>query len=182
PENDGALRAQLLGCLAQELSFQEATGGRRKVLSAEALDIARRIDDPRTLAYALVTRNLATFGPDTVHERLKNATEAIELAQRAGDRELAIFGYGHRAVALLELGDPDGARECMPPALALADELAQPSYREAVLVLEAGLEHLAGHFARAEHLALDAYDIGQSVGDPNAVVFFSAQIFVIRQD
>ena len=51
---ESALRAMVLARLGNELTFSEQ-GERRKQLLADALQVARRLDDPETLAYVWQT-------------------------------------------------------------------------------------------------------------------------------
>src|SRR5207247_9771305 len=71
---DGVLRPRLLARLAMELYF---TGGdeRRLALVEEAVDSARGLGDPATLAYALNARHDALWGPQNAEERLAIADE-----------------------------------------------------------------------------------------------------------
>ena len=103
------LRVRLLARLAIELAY-EADSGRRDALSQQALDLARRIDDPAALAAALNARHVVVWGPDGCEERLRLASEMLSLADRAGDRELALQARNWRIVDLLELGDGPAVR------------------------------------------------------------------------
>ena len=53
-------------------------------MSQEAVDMARRLGDPATLAYALEGRYDANWGPDGLEGRLAFADEMIELAAAVG--------------------------------------------------------------------------------------------------
>ena len=88
---DGARRAMVLARTAVELYFS-GEHERRAELAAEAVTIARRLDDPEALAYTLNARHLALWEPENAHERLAIATEIVALAQRAGSGELALAG------------------------------------------------------------------------------------------
>ena len=81
PARDTATRAALLAQLAVEL-VPDPDWRRRAQLSDAALAMARRIDDPTTLARTLNHRYIALWGPHTLTERLANAREASELADR----------------------------------------------------------------------------------------------------
>jgi hypothetical protein len=83
-----ALRVRLLARLAIELAYEQDSS-RREAVSSQALQSARRLDDPAALAAALNARHVALWGPDHGWERLRGATEMLELARRAQSPELA---------------------------------------------------------------------------------------------
>jgi tetratricopeptide (TPR) repeat protein len=105
-DEESALRASVLARLAMGLY---GAGGRARercvALSAEAVDMARRVGDPATLATALHSRHVALWGPRHLDERLAIASEIIRLAETAGDKEQAARGRHFRIVDLLEQGD-----------------------------------------------------------------------------
>jgi len=109
PDEDGAVRAQLLARLAEELNFS-AEDVRRETLAREAIAMARRLGDRRVLAEVLVRCQLATARPDNVEERLAMVEEIIRLSLDAEDlwleQQARAWAFTHR----LEIGDADGAR------------------------------------------------------------------------
>ncbi|MGH7805602.1 MAG: ATP-binding protein, partial [Candidatus Binatia bacterium] len=92
PEEDSALRARVLARLAAELGWSDA-GDRREGLSRSAVEMARRLGDASTLAYALIGRYWALWGPDNVEERLAIATEVVGLGAAAADDCVALAGH-----------------------------------------------------------------------------------------
>src|SRR6185503_4200415 len=81
PDRDSELRARLLARLAAgPLKLQgDASRERRFELSAEAVAVARRLDDPAVLAWTLDGRKVAIWGPDTLEEHWKVIEELREL-------------------------------------------------------------------------------------------------------
>ena len=76
-ENGGVLRARLLARLA---------GARRRPgLSLEAVGLARRLDDPATLAWTLQVRLVHVWRPDNLDEVFALTEEMIAAAERAED-------------------------------------------------------------------------------------------------
>ena len=125
------LRARLLARLALEL-YYAGDPERRLALSDEAVELARRLGDPQTLATCLDARHYALWRPETVHERLEVASELRRIAETVGDPELELEGAGWTVVDLLELGDIAGRRHpdrrrvaarrgAPPPALRVVD-------------------------------------------------------------
>jgi tetratricopeptide (TPR) repeat protein len=176
PGDDG-LRARLLARLAMELYFAGAAE-RRATLVNEALTIARRLDDPATLAYALNAQYAALWAPGNAEERLAIADEALELARRAGDHRLAREGRGRRIVALLEIGDIAAARAEIELHARVAEELRQPFGHWQAAVWRAAEALLAGRFAEGESRAREAFELGRRVRVTDAENCFAAQSFV----
>ena len=83
-EEDSPLRSQLLSGLAQELYWVDAAG-RSNELGLEALEMARRVGDPQSLALALIRRQFTGgVGHDETQRRLRESTRAARPRQAAG--------------------------------------------------------------------------------------------------
>jgi DNA-binding SARP family transcriptional activator len=176
---DSALRARLLGLLAEEL-YYTANDSRREQLSREAVDMARRLGDPGSLALALCSRCLAVWGPDHLDERLTAAAEVIRLAEELGDRQLLAIGRQYLFVAQVEQGDIAAAAVTLDAYEALADELRQPLAQWESRRFRAMQALFEGRFHDAERLALEALAIGQSVEEPDAMAVFGVQLAIVR--
>ncbi len=108
-EEDSPLRSQILSSLAQQLYWIDAAG-RSSDLGLEELEMARRLDDPRSLALALIRRQFTgPIGPAEVRRRLQESDELHDLAKRLGDLELELRAHIYRLHNRLELGDIHGA-------------------------------------------------------------------------
>jgi hypothetical protein len=177
----GRVRARLLARLAMELYFAGAAE-RRATLVDEALAIARRLDDPATLAYALNARYAALWGPENVSERLAIADEVLELARRAGDHRLAREGRGRRIVALLEIGDVAAAHAEIEVHAQAAEELRQPFGRWQAAVWQAAQALLAGRFAAGESRAREAFELGRRVRMTDAENAYAVQSFIAAME
>jgi DNA-binding SARP family transcriptional activator len=159
-EEDSALRARVLARLAGALRDQPVPE-RRAGLSAEAVEIARRLGDTSTLAYVLDGRHSAIWGPDNVEERLTIVDEIVRLADEIGDREREIQGRFYRAFALLELGDRQAVCKELRAMERLADELRQPTQQWYVAVLRTILALFEGRFEEARALISNALDLAE---------------------
>jgi DNA-binding SARP family transcriptional activator len=168
------LRARLLARLAIELAY-EPDSTRRESLSAEALQLAARIDDPVALAAALNARHVALWGPDHSRQRKELADEMLELAERAGDRELALQARHWRIIDLFELGEGHAVRDELDTYAALAAELRLPVHSWYVPLWRATIALLEGRLAEGAELARRARELGRRAGDRNADVFFAEQ-------
>ena len=81
---DSKLRASLLGRLAGALR-DEWSMERRSALSSEAVAVARRLGDQRTLLNALICHVAAAMGPDSVAEMAELRREIRELIESTRD-------------------------------------------------------------------------------------------------
>ncbi len=168
------LRVRLLARLAIELAY-EPDSQRRDAVSQEALDLARRIDDPAALAAALNARHVIAWGPDGCEERLSVASEMLSLADRAGDRELALQARNWMIVDLLELGDGPAVRAELDAYAELCARERIPAFAWYVPLWRATLATLAGSIVEGLELSRRARDLGRQAADANADVFFSEQ-------
>ena len=103
PDEDSPLRARLLARMSLEL-YYAGEPELRLSLSEEAMQIASRIGDPRTLAICLDARHYALWLPENVEERLGGRGRAA--ARGGGDRRSRARAAGRG----LDDHRPDGAR------------------------------------------------------------------------
>ena len=180
-DEDTPLRARLLARLALEL-YYSGDSERRVAVSGEALALARRLDDPRTLATCLIAHHYALWRPETVEERLEVAGELRRVADRTGDPELELEGAGWTVVDLLELGDIQGADIQIAAASKLAEALHRPLYLWWTSGFRCARAQLAGRFDEAERLAGETLAIGQRGQAENAMHYYAQAIFTIRRE
>ena len=178
---DTALRARVLGRLAQALHYS-ASPAQRESLSREAVEVARRVGDKPALAYALITRQSALWGPGNLEDRLSAATEVLALAEEADDRETALWARQSRLADLLEKGDMAAVDAEIKAGARLAGELRQPWYLWWIGWWRAMRALLEGRFEEAERLARQALAIGQRVQEQNALQIFAVQLFLLRRE
>jgi hypothetical protein len=155
---------------------------RKAALREEALAMARRLDDDATLAYALHGYVLGHHSPDHTRTQLEVATELVEVAGRAGEKERAFDGHEERFDALVELGDVEAARRELAAMQRVARELRQPSQAWLVTAREALLALLAGALEDAERLVHAARDLGEGPQSWNAAVTYRLQLHVLRRE
>jgi class 3 adenylate cyclase/tRNA A-37 threonylcarbamoyl transferase component Bud32 len=178
PREDDTLRSRVLAALSLELYFtpQQARG---ITIAEEAIEMARRVGDDESLAFALACAHTALSDPGHLDDRLQIASELVGLSERAGNPELTYIGHVHRALDLLELARVDDARRSARTAAELVDELGQPMQRYYVTWLQSTLALLEGRFDEAQRLADEALEIGISVDNPDAFVVWGAQALVL---
>ncbi len=182
PERDDPLRVRLLARLAAGPLRDTLPTGPREAMSQEALEMARRIGDPATLAYALEGRHNANQGPEVLEQRLALADELIAVAGGIDDRERAFAGHDYRLHALLELGDLADAKMEVGALSRLADELRQPAQQWFAAVNRAKLTLFAGRLDEAERAIRDAVDLGRSAQSANAEMAFELQMYALRRE
>ena len=119
-------------------------------LGRQALEMARELGDPRTLAYALNGRLGSTYWPENPKERLELADEMVGLADAAGDLEDSFEGHHWRVISLFELGEIGRAAAELDVMRALAEELRQSTQGIFVTILTSSLELMRGRFGQAE--------------------------------
>ena len=176
---DSDMRARLLARLSGALRdppFRD----RAAAVSRQAVDMARRLGDPATLAYALDARHVVIWGPDTAEERVAIAGELARLAAEADDEERTFQGHFWRLESLLELGDLPSVRTELRAAARSAEELKQPAQLWYVAVTEALLALLEGSFVEAERRIEKALGLGQEAQSWEALAYYRLQLYSLR--
>ena len=178
--DEGPTRARLLAILALELTFAPDRQ-RRRQLSDEAVAIARRLDDPQTLAQVLLARYAAIMSPDTLPECLANSEELVRIVAVLPDPATKCRAYTVRYRLLMDAGHVAEAERLLAPGDRLAAELGQPVLQWSVTYLpRAGRALIAGQLDEAERLASKARELGRAAGIPEAGWGFAAQLSLIR--
>jgi DNA-binding SARP family transcriptional activator len=182
PVHDSELRVRLLARLAGGPLRDTLPPAPREAMSQEALEMARRVEDEATLAYALDGRHCANMGPDSLPLRLALADELVLVADRVGDAERAYEGHDYRFHALLETGDLGAARREYEALARGAQELRQPAQLWFAAVNGAKLALFDGRFADAEHAMEEAVGAGRLAQGANAQMAFDLQIYALRRE
>lgn len=182
PEESSALRARLLARLAGgPLKGQgDASRERRFALSAEAVEMARRLGDPAVLAWALDGRKVAIWGPDTLEEHWMVIDELRVLAEEAGDPEQLVDAHICALIQLFERFELDRFEAEYARAAKAAAELRQPGQRWLVSVMAPMRALLTGQLAEAERLLEGAFELGSGVVPWRARVSCLLQRFALR--
>ncbi|MEN3539816.1 BTAD domain-containing putative transcriptional regulator [Microbispora sp. ZYX-F-249] len=178
PAATGELRCRLLAALTQEM------GGHDEEIvdsaSAEAVEIARGLGDPRLLCVALAARYWATFVPGRRDELEPVGHELLEVSAREG-----LLGYqtlGHHALCMVALGRNDWATAERHAGRAV--EYSTSGQLGLVLAIIAFLDALRllvkGEFEQAEAVYTVLSDRMGEAGGPNAASFRSLARFVVR--
>ena len=170
-DRDSPLRGQALARLGIELYWADRE--RSVALCQEAVEIARRLDDQRTLIVALWGRHLSLRNPDSLEQRLADGREAIAVAERAGERDFALEARFYRVTDLVEAGDITGADLGLRDYLVAEAELKDRFKRG--FLLQGMRALMDGQLAEAASLAQQAFIAGQQSGRPLTLNAFLVQ-------
>ena len=180
-DEETLLKVRVLARLATSLYLSPFDSlARRDALSRASVQLARRLGDGPTLAYALHARHLAVWGPDNVEERVSLSTEIVELAQQAGDFSLELAGHVWQLADLFEKGDIPGADREIEVHEALARRAGHPRFIAHSLMFRATQAMLRGEFTDAEAFALRSLAVGEQVGDVNVRISHHVQMAMLR--
>lgn len=179
--DDVSTRALLTAQLAAELTWAP-DGERRFALSDEAVALARRSGDARTLVRVLGLRSLTVVPVYSMRQRARDGDEMLEAARRTGD-DLALFhATFQRTVPVLDAGDVAAVAELLDAADAIARRLAQPHLNWLIDFSRPGLTLMRGDLVRAEAQAERALRTGIALGrHEEAKVFYIEHIAEIRR-
>ncbi|WP_419998887.1 BTAD domain-containing putative transcriptional regulator [Streptomyces boninensis] len=146
---DAPDRAALLGALGVELHY----GPRRaegEGHAAEAVRMARELDDPALLARALGNYLLASFAPGRNRERLEAAEEMAGLAGLPRSTELIARTF--QMACLLRAGDLLAWEQQLDHCRRLLKEAPRPELESIVKIAQTARATLDSHWAKAEEL------------------------------
>ena len=183
PEEDSVLRVKLLARLAGALRDQPSP---RPVasISREALEMARRLGDPATLAYALDGFYAGIRYPQHAAEWRAMGNELVAAAEAAGDKERAWAGHQHLVGPLMLVGDLDGVDGELEAMERLLDELRQPAHMWAHSITQTMRVLFAGRFEEAEALLERNRELGHRAQTPD-ITYTGARVlvlFVLRRE
>lgn len=161
------LEAQLTASLARELHHSvPAQRPRARPLTQRAIALARRLDDPATLAACLLARHDVLWTPGRAAERIPLAREIAELAERTGDAERHAEGLLLLANALLEEGSP-AFRAALADWLEVTAGSGRPRHDYLVLTRRGALALADGRLDEAEGLIGESSALGERIGEPD---------------
>ena len=155
---------------------------RRASLSAQAVEIARGLGDPATLAYALDGQYSAMMWPETSEQLLAIADEIVALAQEVGDEERATAGRLYRVNSNMELGRMTEAAEELEIVAEEAAALRQPAQLWMSTASRANLALFQGRFDDARPLIEKAATLGERAQRRDSVLSHRLQRFVLDRE
>jgi tetratricopeptide (TPR) repeat protein len=176
-EDAPSLRARLLARLAGALR-DEPSLEPRSSLSREAVEIARGLGDRETLAYALTSLFMATWGPE-LDELVTIAEEVARLADESGSTDAALDALTLKGVvAWLTLADE--AETADTAYHTLAGQLGQAAPQWQGAMQNALWAVFRGEFANAEELEAQALRSGNARSS-DADCSYRLAMFMVRR-
>lgn len=148
--SEDRLRVRLLSRLACAWRSDPDRQEQVRALSQQAVDMARHLDDPATLGYALVGRFWAIWRPDNADERLAVANEMLAVAEAAADVEHTLDAHLMLYLVFVDLGRMTEARARMEMVVTLAGELRQPARLWITAASRTCMALMEGNYALAE--------------------------------
>ena len=177
--DDDVRRAQVLALLAFELHYG-AEQERCRALAAEAIEIARAAGDSAALAHTLANATSATWATDTLRERQRVSDELVELVQSLDDPRLTFWAALRRMVVGLQAGERSQVESGLATMRTLAASVPQPLIAFTRLRLESIWALVQGDLQASEQWATEAYEVGRTSGEPDAVPSFGGQLNNVR--
>jgi tetratricopeptide (TPR) repeat protein len=172
------VRAQLLASMATELHFEGEE--RRLALAEEALEVARRVDDPATLAQVLAALWLAAWGSTAQAIQGSLAAELSELAGRLGDPALDFHAKVTVFYSATGQGDLERANEALSACSRIAGQLGQPFLAWRVTHLQMHRAMASGYLNEVEHWAAEALRLSQAAGQPDSLPYSRGALALTR--
>jgi hypothetical protein len=167
PVTDVPLRARLLARLAAAL--QPADDPEHPItLAREAIEMARRVGDPRAQLEVLVAGTSAMLFFGDPRERKPLDTELVSLATSTGDRLAVLRGLMRLVFDHLEQGDLASADHIIAEYDDRSRAIDLPAFRWRAPVMRAMRAMMDGHHDEAEALCAEAAAIAARVDDAHA--------------
>jgi tetratricopeptide (TPR) repeat protein len=179
PPHDSPVRVRVLARLAGALRIDASTDAHHRH-SAEAVEMARRLGDRPSLAYALPSRYAAIWGPDNIDELRDIAEEALRVARELGDAERELEAQLIRHTCYLTLGDIGTARAALDAADDLAEDRKQVIHRWYVASYRTIAALFEGRFAEAESMIERTREMGRRAQHLDPEVAYRLQLFTLR--
>ena len=173
--------AQVTAALARQLQHSVPADRPRAGPYAErAVAIARRLDDPATLASCLLAQHDTMWTPGTGARRAAIAAEIAAAARRAGDPERHAQALLLSATAHLENGSA-AFRAAFAEYAYVTGELRQPRHDYLLRTRQAALALLDGDIEGGDRLSREAAALGEAVGDSDTGnVRMSQRLEIVR--
>ncbi|MEO8510045.1 MAG: AAA family ATPase, partial [Chloroflexota bacterium] len=157
---DDQLRVQLLTRLSCAWRSTPEKRLDADALSRQAVELARSLDSPGSLSYALAGRFWAIWWPENPEERLAIATEMLEIANALGDDERMLDARLTLWLVYTELADMMSARRELTEMIRAIAALRQPGQLWLGIANRALMLLMEGNFATAEALLGEEGDPG----------------------
>ena len=172
------VRARLLASLATERHFE---GDERRLdLIGEALELARRVGDPATLAEVLTGGCLAAWGSTAQAKQGPWAAELSELTGQLSDRTLQFHANAVVFYSGVAAGDMGRADSALAAGQRIAEDLGQPTLRWRVTHLQTQRAMAAGRFQQVKEWSDEGLRLGEASGQPDSLLYAYGPLAITR--
>ena len=182
PDEDSPLRARVLARLGEALYYSGDSKERLPELAAEAVAMARRVDDLEALADALSAAQYAHWRPGEQERRLEVAYELVDVATRLGDLHFLAEAHAWRATVLMEMGRRSEADVDLDRHARLAYSLQQSELLMHSAALRAMRALLTGRWAEGERAAHEVLGLGERSRAVDARQYFGAAMIALLNE
>jgi DNA-binding SARP family transcriptional activator/DNA-binding CsgD family transcriptional regulator len=179
PGEDSPLRVRVLAGLARSLAAQ-GDYAKASIVRANAIGMARRIDDRKGLATVLMQAYWAR-GSTPLEEVIEMLTESRDLAAEMGDIEIQAQAMEWRILPLIAVGDVEAAREELTTVTEMARRVRQPFILYIAEQYGAALALQEGRLGAAETAAERSREWGRLLRGREASGTYGIQMFEIRR-
>jgi hypothetical protein len=155
------LLVEVLSRLAMMLLPWPERAAERERISEEAVALARRVGDAKTVCDALRSQFQVIHRPSTVLERTALADEQVALAAQAADPRAAVEAALNMVICGLELGDLERTNAALLRLEVLAEDLKRPLWRFYALTRGATLALLEGRYDEARRREAEAHGVAE---------------------
>jgi tetratricopeptide (TPR) repeat protein len=182
PAEDSPLRARVLARLSDARYYLGAPVALLHELVHGAIDMARRLDDPESLAQALAAAQYAYWHPGGDAVRLELAHDLAEVSTRLGDPGVEARARIWRSVALLDHCRLEEADEDIDRFSVLAADLGQPELLLHSAALRAMRALLEGHWEQGEQAAREVLGFGERSRAVDALQSYGVEMLQLRNE
>ena len=175
---DSVARARLLSILSQKIHADEWE--RRRELSTEAVEVARRLGDHATLS-AVLPVAYQHYGPEGLHERTLDTAQAIESAVLLANPMLLCNALFHRIDVCMQTLDLVEVDARIAQLAAEAGALGLPMHLWQLHMITSMRVLITGDCEQAEAEATAAFQAGSAGGHAEAMAAFGGQLIEIRR-
>jgi DNA-binding SARP family transcriptional activator len=162
PVEDTVLRARVVARLAYE-TWGSSTRERRRLLLQEAEGIARRVGDPSTLIFVLITACLGFDTLDNLDARVAKTSEVLNLVEESGEVLLAPTVHAMGVYNGLETGDMRLLDQEIASFDVYAKRQRQPQRQWLAFMFKAVRAVTRGFFSEAEEYMDRARELSSSI-------------------
>lgn len=180
-ESDSGIRARSLASLGRALNYSGHFGPAIEV-GDQAIEMARRTGDARTLAMTLWTRLPTRSDPRDIYRRVEIGKEAIQICEQLGESDMAIDAEAWLMNDLTELGSTTLRNEVYQSWRSKILKVRDPMWLYNLDTKEVAITAAEGQFDEAEELANSAMSKGENLRGLDASGIHGAMMFCIRKE